>query len=390
MLTFENSSGDPAQDALAARVTRDLTDTIAGYRNDPLVPVATAAAYRGRPIDLRAIGREHDVHFAFTGNARREDGRLIVTATMYDTSDVRPLWSRTFDVADRPDEWKLVIINIAGSYYQISVNAEVERARREHPNHLDKRDFLLAALATRMTGGSKANTLAQISLIQRALALDPDYVEALRELARKYANLVSNFDSSDPEADLAIATSAVDRALTLRPNDFQTLREKANVLRAQGRLDQAASLLRALIARDPTHAMRHRELGQITLWQWQPSEALEMFATARRLAVISDSVESIEMNIAQGLLASGRFDEAIEQARRTIALFPSDGGDPIWLTLIAAEEASGRDAAARADMRTFLSSPRQLGSMAKIEKLRFFIAYPKLRDSLRRAGLPET
>ena len=43
VLTFENSSGDPAQDALAARVTRDLTDTIAGYRNDPLVPVATAA-----------------------------------------------------------------------------------------------------------------------------------------------------------------------------------------------------------------------------------------------------------------------------------------------------------------------------------------------------------
>lgn len=115
-----------------------------------------------------------------------------------------------------------------------------------------------------------------------------------------------------------------------------------------------------------------------------------MFATARGLAVMGDGVESIEMNIAHGLLASGRFDEAIEQARRTIALFPSDGGDPIWLTLIAAEEASGRDAAARADMRTFLSSPRQLGSMAKIEKLRFFIAYPKLRDSLRRAGLPET
>ena len=390
VLPFENSSGDPSQDDIAASLARDVADWIARDDTTPIVPMATAAAYRGRTPDLRAIGREHDVHFAITGNARREGGRLIGTATVYETQDVRQLWSRTFDIADRPDEWKLLIISIAGGSSQVSVDAEAERARREHPNQLDKRDFMLAALATPLTGGSKANTLAQIALIQRALELDPDFVGALRELARKYADLVNSLNSSNPEEDLEKATMAVDRALALRPNDFQALREKANVLRAQGRLDEAAALLRALIARDPTQAMRHRELGLITLWLGHPDEALKMFATARGLAVMGDGVESIEMNIAHGLLASGRFDEAIEQARRTIALFPSDGGDPIWLTLIAAEEASGRDAAARADMRTFLSSPRQLGSMAKIEKLRFFIAYPKLRDSLRRAGLPET
>ena len=81
VLPFENSSGDPAQDGLAASITRDVTDAIARDATVPLVPAATAAAFRGKAIDLRAIGREHDVHFALTGNARRQDGRLIVAAT---------------------------------------------------------------------------------------------------------------------------------------------------------------------------------------------------------------------------------------------------------------------------------------------------------------------
>ena len=107
---------------------------------------------------------------------------------------------------------------------------------------------------------SKANYLAKIALIERALALDPDYVWALRENARKRANRVSSGWSPDPAADLTIATKAVDRALALKPNDFMTLREKANVLRAQGNLDEAAALLRGLIERNPRSAMRHREL----------------------------------------------------------------------------------------------------------------------------------
>ena len=56
---------------------------------------------------------------------------------------------------------------------------EAERAMREHPNSLDKRDLLFAALSTRLSALSKAHSLEQIALIERALALDPNYFEAL-------------------------------------------------------------------------------------------------------------------------------------------------------------------------------------------------------------------
>ncbi len=48
VLPFENSSGDPAQDGLAAGITRDVMDLIAEDTTVPVVPAATAAAFGGK------------------------------------------------------------------------------------------------------------------------------------------------------------------------------------------------------------------------------------------------------------------------------------------------------------------------------------------------------
>jgi TolB-like protein len=75
VLPFENSSGDPAQDGLAAALTRDLTDRISLGGDGPVVPGMTASAYRGRAADLQAIGTHFDVHFALLGNVGRQAGQ---------------------------------------------------------------------------------------------------------------------------------------------------------------------------------------------------------------------------------------------------------------------------------------------------------------------------
>ena len=56
------------------------------------------------------------------------------------------------------------------------MDAEAARAMREHPDSLDKRDLMFAALATPCHSHRRQNILARIALIERALALDPNYV----------------------------------------------------------------------------------------------------------------------------------------------------------------------------------------------------------------------
>ena len=295
VLPFENSSGDPAQDGIAAGITRDVTDRIAGDQAVPLVPAATAAAYRGKVLDLRVIGRDHNVHFALTGNARRQEGRLIVSATLYETVDDRTVWSHQFDRPDRPDALKNIIRDISSGFDQATMDAEIARAKREHPDSLDKRDLMFAARATSLQQISTASLLARIALNERALALDSNYVWALRDAALNLAFLVANDLSSDRDGDLARATNSANRALLLAPNDVAVLRSKAVVLRAQGDLDEAAALLRRVIELAPQWGWARRDLGQVLLMQGHYKEALDNFVSAKQ-NILPTGVDSVAVD----------------------------------------------------------------------------------------------
>jgi TolB-like protein len=168
VLPFENSSGDPRQDDLAADITRDVTDRFARNAVSPVIPAATAASYRGKTVNLKTVGRDHDVHFALTGNARRQDGRLIVSATLYETDSDKALWSQRFDRPDNSDEWNGIISQIWSHCGQPRTDAEVARAMREHPDNLDKRDLMLAYRSSPLSTESKENDLKGIALIERA------------------------------------------------------------------------------------------------------------------------------------------------------------------------------------------------------------------------------
>jgi TolB-like protein/Flp pilus assembly protein TadD len=391
VLPFENSSEDQTQNRIAAGITRDVTDRMDADPSMLLVPAVTAEGYRGRPLDLRAIRGDLNVHFAVVGDARREDGRLRVTATLYDTDDVRPVWSGQFDRPDNPGEQDHIAAAIGAGIWQSTIDQEAERALHEHPDSLDKRDLMFGALATPLEQPSKANLLARIALVDRALALDSNYMWALEYSARWRAGLVLLGYSSNPDADLAIAAKAADHMLSIDPNSHHSLQAKAQVLLAQRNWDEAAAVLRSVIVLEPLASNRRRELGDVLMAQGRHTEALESFLTAKQLAGGADPVYFIDKNIALELLANDRFSEAIAHARLAIGEFPPDSGasaEAPWLALIAAESESGQDADARADVQTFLATKRTWGTMAAIDKAPFFAANPKLLEGLRRAGMP--
>jgi DNA-binding winged helix-turn-helix (wHTH) protein/TolB-like protein/tetratricopeptide (TPR) repeat protein len=393
VLPFENSSGDPAQDSVAAGVTRDVTYRIVQDQTVPIVPAANDAAYRGKALDLRAIGRDHDVYFVLTGNAHRLDGRLIVAATLYQIYDERPVWSKQFDRPDRPDEWSRITHEIANGFAVSTIDAEAARAMREHPNDLDKRDLMFAASGTSLSSQTKENDLARIALMDRALALDPNYLWALRMDARMHADLVGNGFSSDRDADVAYAMKLLDRALQVAPNDVETLAQKSAILlRTGGSMEEAEALVRKVIELRPMWGFRYNDLGIILMIKGHHKEALENFMKAKQLAAGDDSVAAIDSNLAFALLANDRFPEAIAQAHLAIPEFSAAegmGAEFPWLALIAAESASGQDAEAHADLQTFLATARTWRTIAAIQKRPSFAANPKLLDGLRRAGMPE-
>ena len=385
---FESSSGRVAPDSLAAEITREVT---ARFVRSGEGPVITGQVSEGEATDLRTVGLRYNVHFALTGHARRQDGRLIVAANLYETATNQAVWGRQFDVPDSPTALASITQVIYESAWQASVDVEALHAQRDRPTHLDKRDLLWIGNSTSLATPTKAHYVEKLSLVDHALELDPNYLMGLERQARWRAELVLFGYSSDPAADLAIATKAADHALSIDPNSLNALRVKATVLRAQGDWTAAEALLRRVLILQPTEANRHSELAQTLMAQGRHQEGLASFQTARRLAGGADGVYFYDANIALAELALGQFADAIATAHLAIGEMPPDTGrigELPLLALIAATSASGNEEAARSEMQRFLAVPRNWRSMAEVQKWPAFVANPPLLDGLRHAGMP--
>jgi DNA-binding winged helix-turn-helix (wHTH) protein/TolB-like protein len=388
---FVNSSGDAAQDSLAAEITRHLTERITRGREGPVIAGPTASMSLGGLSDLNAVGREHNVHFALAGDARWQDGHLVVSAALYDTAEGRAVWGQQVDVPDGPGALTTIGQVIYENWWQTSTDMEAWHAAHDHPYNLDKRDLLMMALTTPLSAPTKANYLERMSFIDRALTLDPNFFLGLERRARLHAQFVMLGYSSDPATDLAIATEAADHALAIDPNSLNSLRVKASVLRARGDWTTAEALQRRVLTLQPTEANRHDELGECLMAEGRHQEALASYHTARKYAGGGDQVWWYDTNIAMAYLALGQLAEAIATAQLAIGELPPDtgrSGERPRLVLIAATSLSGNEEAARADLQKFLATPRSWHSIAEVLKWSPFAANPRLLDGLHRAGMP--
>jgi tetratricopeptide (TPR) repeat protein len=307
---------------------------------------------------------------------------------------IRSVWSDHFDLPDTDQSRDYLLEGIANGYEQASMDAEFAHAKLEYPNDLDKRDLMFATNTSSLRAETKDNYLKKMALVQQALALDPNYVWALHMSARLATDYSLGGFSTDSKSDLALALTRVDRALQLAPNDFDTLKDKSHILRAQGDLDGATAVIKRLLELNPVSGFRYFDLGLIRLIQGHPEELLTDMQTARRLASRGDPSDAQAMDawLAMALFANGRFDEAISQASLAVAELPNDSGRTVevpWLALISAQYLSGNDTAAKAQLQNFLSRPRLLSNLAAVKKVPTLAATPRLLEALRGAGMPE-
>jgi len=381
VLPFENSSGDPAQDDLAGTLTRELTDRIALGQYGPVVPAVTASTFRGKPVDLRAIGRQFDVHFAIVGNVAERAGRVISSASVYDIADGQPIWSRQFDLPDSHGIRATLIQRVYEGFWQATIDEEADRAKHHHPDRLDKRDLMDIVLTSRLSAPTKQHYLEKMSLVERVLTIDPNDLQGLERQARLRSDFAMLGYSSAPAADLVIADKAAERLLEIDPNNLLTLRARTAVLRARADWPAAEAAVRRAITLQPTEAMRHYELGFILMGAGRQQEALQSLQTAKRFADGDDPLYLFDANIAMADLALGQFTEAIAMARASISDCPSNTGHIVelpWLALIAATSKSGQNEKARAYLHTFLTTPRSWHNMTRVQEWPAFVANQNL------------
>ncbi len=112
-------------------------------------------------------------------------------------------------------------------------------------------------------------------LCERALAIDPDNVRALVQLAMFYGMRVSRVQSPDSAGDLERANGLVSRALEIDPGYYAAHCAKATVLEGQHRVTNGVAEAERCLALNPTYAGAYRNLALLHFFLAHPEQILE-------------------------------------------------------------------------------------------------------------------
>ena len=219
VLPFANMSGDPEQEYFVDGVTESLTTDLSRIHGAFVIGRNTAFTYKGKPVDLKQIGRELNVRYVLEGSVQRVGNRMRVSVQLIDAESGNHLWAERFDkpLADLFDMQDEIVAHLANALSVQLTAAEARRAERA-PNP-DSMDLCFQGWSWLNRGITPDNLVEARRMFDRALALDPANVWGLLGIATVDLRVALGFLVDDRAARFAAAEAAVVKALTLAPEN---------------------------------------------------------------------------------------------------------------------------------------------------------------------------
>jgi TolB-like protein/Flp pilus assembly protein TadD len=317
VMPFLNLSDDREQQYFADGVTEDVTNDLSRLANMLVISRSTALTYRDKPIDAKQIGRELGVRYLLEGSVRRSGNQVRVNAQLIDAETDAHLWVERFD-HNSGDLFALqdeITRRIAVALNLQLIDVEAARLN-EHPGALDY-IFRGRALYSGKSP-SRDNYSAAISFFERALALDPNSVEAQSLLAVALVGRVTFGWAETAAVDIQRAEELARKALGAAPRNWFTHFARAQVLRWQGRPEAAISEYETLLAFNRNWVPAIVSLGICKMWTGSIEDTIPLLEHAIRLSPRDPYIAYWHEWIGRVHLLQSQIDEAIvwlEKAR---------------------------------------------------------------------------
>ena len=306
VLAFVNASGEPEQDYFSDGIAEDIITELSRQRWFLVIARNSSFAYKGKSVPTKQIGEELTVSYLVEGSVRRSGDRVRVTAQLSDVATGQQLWTERYDrqlsdvFAIQDEITEAVVAAIEPQVHA----AESFRAQRKPPDSLDAWGLVMRALSHYWRVTREDNLLAR-PLLERAIAIDPNYAQALAVFA-----VSTMFGAHMGWEDAAVAVPAAERA-------------------AQG-----------AVRADGEDPWAHLAIATIHLHRGRFEDSLAAFETALRL--------NPNFSLAFGyyglvLAGVGRWQEGADAARRALRLSPRDPFGSIFNGVVAYAEFVGRN-----------------------------------------------
>jgi TolB-like protein/class 3 adenylate cyclase len=322
VLPFANIGGDPEQEYFVDGVTESLTTDLSRMSGSFVIGRNTAFTYKGKHVDLKQIGRDLKVRYVLEGSVQRGGNRLRVNVQLIDAETGNHLWAERFDkpIADLFDMQDEIVARLANQLGAQLIVVEARRAERS-PNP-DSMDLCFQGLAHMQKGVTRENMAQARGFFERALALDPDNIEALIGAANVDMIAAASYIAKDRPARIAAVEATATRVLALAPN----------------------------------HAVAHFLLGAA---QINTNRAVQGIAECEHALALDRNLAIAHAFIGIAKFYIGRAEESEAHVQEALRFSPRDTNAYIWMFVAGASKLLlGQNEAAAAWLRRAIEANR--------------------------------
>jgi serine/threonine-protein kinase len=322
VLPFENRTGDPEQEYFSDGMTDELIAQLGRLHPSGLLVIARTSVmrYKNSTAPLDQIARELGVAYVLEGSARREGGRIRISAALIQATNQTQLWADSFerelsgilalqsdvarevarkvDVALTPDQER----RLAGAR---SVNPEVYESYLRGMFHVAQ--------------NTPESFEKGMRYLHRAVEIDPAEPLAYAGLAAGYVTLGHGGAIDQPDA-FPRARAAAEQALKLQPDMPEAVGILADVaLYYEWDWARAESLFERALELNPSVAITQYHYA----WYLALFNRLDEAIAAHKRARDLDPLRALHTGwLGQLYNYAGRYDEAIVEAKKALELNP--------------------------------------------------------------------
>jgi TolB-like protein/tetratricopeptide (TPR) repeat protein len=334
VLPFANMSGDPEQEYFVDGMVEEIITALSRIRWLFVIARNSTFTYKGRPVDVKQVGRELGVRYILEGSVRKAGRQVRITGQLIDAMTGSHLWADRFD-GSLEDVFELqdkVAVSVAGVIEPALQAAEMRRSAARPTTDLGAYDLYLRSLAAYFPM-TKERIFEALGLLEQAIAIDRHYGPALSWAAICHLRLHFDGWADEPETTRRKGIELARQALQTAENDPGILANCAQVLAQFGEdIGAMMGLVDRALALNPSFARGWFLSGLLRLFAGQPDLAVEHVETSLRL--------SPRERMGQPLVVIGManfFKHQFDEAASMLLLSTQDNpGSPIPYRALAA------------------------------------------------------
>ncbi len=392
VLPFTNMSDDPEQEYFSDGITTDLISHLSHHRWLDVVARNSTFGFKNKSVSLQELREALKVDYVVEGSIQKAGNRVRINVHLIDALTGHTMWADKYnreisDIFELQDE----ITEMIAARLEPEIGyAERNKVVHARPSNMLAWDCYHLGVYHfyRFTG---PDNLEAQHLLKRSQELDPLFGEAFAWWAYAVILGMVYWDTPPTPQLLDDALEACDKALSISPNNATFHALRARVLLARREYDSAISENQIAIEMNPTFAAAYCGLGDSLAYEAKYEEAIENFKKSIALSPNDPQLWAFFTYGALALIFQGQYETALQWTERAYNI----PNCQYWTTAHRAVALAFLDRIEEAKSTTekLLQLMPQFSCSFAREKL-FYLRQKeqieKYLSGLRLAGVPET